>query len=138
MAPALPAGPLGRAEVEQTHIGGGTWRESRASAVLQSHLRPNNQLVGHEGGGCQLIVLMVATAGHGPGEQRGKVKLPSPCLKMPSPFSRKQTTRATASLKNSFEVVQLVELFERSNRNSQHACLKNLTYINKIDRKIDR
>lgn len=32
--------------------------------------------MGHEGGGCQLIVLMVATAGHGPGEQRGESHAP--------------------------------------------------------------
>lgn len=32
--------------------------------------------MGHEGGGCQLIVLMVATAGRGPGEQRGKSQAP--------------------------------------------------------------
>lgn len=76
-------------------------------------LRPNNQLVGHEGGRWQLIVLMVATAGHGPGEERGKVKLPSPGLKMPSTFSRKQTAKATASLKNSLEANKLVRVVGR-------------------------
>lgn len=95
-------------------------------------LGPNNQLAGHEGGGCQLIVLMVATAGHGPREERGKVKLPSPCLKTPSTFSRKQTLRAAASLKNSSEVVQLVRVVERRNRILQLPCLKYLMYM--IDR----
>lgn len=88
-------------------------------------LGPNNQLVGQEGGGCQLIVLMVATAGHSPRESSCRhpaVKLPSPCLEMPLMFSHKQTHRATASLQNSLEV-ELVRVVERRKRISQLPCL---------------